>query len=333
MLPEAPDEIVLDGEGDTDIQGDADVSNASFPLQSVTFMEELDPDFLPYEPYLRGFDLTAAPRDELPEYEVSFEDGEATMEFESDLSPRAHVDPENFGPTGEWRMSIKKIIYSDATDDGYQDPLIVVDEEIEFFTTMAGSTQAENRGTVRATAVIAVPWDTRRSGLGDPFYVTRVADGGGSLDGFSAIEGGWTMNFHGRQNIVEVIEFGMPNGVPVRIDDFGGAVRCTDDINALRKAFTLEPSQLDPEKSRFVYDYPSGDSQPIEHYDRQTFMPLVGDSIHQRAPRGADRVLVAFLLDGGDINRWTDYRCGWVAPHEVNDDALDGAGLASTDTP
>lgn len=180
------------------------------------------------------------------------------------------------------------IYYSDANGDSFQDAIIILDQEISY--------GVEDDGGEHTHGILALTYS--EESVGDVFYLNL-----GPVDHISAIEGGFSLTTVEVDGYRDTIEMGWPSGVPVRIDEHGGAVQCVDSMEQIEKALEAEPIDLES-----LAAHPGRDE--IAGYDEQALFPLPVDpgALHH-----SEYERMIFLLEGGDIHRWTDYRCGWAA--------------------
>lgn len=269
VLPQPPETITRFGPGTAEI-ADLRLADEQFSVQ-----------------LLDAFDEGAFPEGD-GGFPLAFDDGRATVELTEGEVP----------VTVRLSFAEDDVYYSDANGDSFQDALIVLDQIVLYDSADGADREATDER--RSTGILALTFS--EGSIGDAYYLNV-----GPVDAVSAIEGGFTMTTGRVDGLRDTIEIGWPEGVPVRIDDHGGAIQCSRSIAEIEKAFEERPTELD------MLTAAPGRSE-ITGYDEQAAFPLPADPDMTRA-KGFDRMV--FLLDGGDVTRWTDYRCGWTASSDL----------------
>ncbi|WP_182355173.1 hypothetical protein [Flaviflexus huanghaiensis] len=268
VLPQPPEAVTRFGPGTSEI-ADLDLVGGTF---SVQLLDAFDPGVFPHH----GNSV-------LP---MSFDSGRTVIDVDASDGPVSI------------RLSFTEddIYYSDANGDTYQDALIVLDQTSLSYASEQSGIDGESAEERRGTGLLAL---TYSEGSATQAFYLNV----GPLESVSAIDGGFSLTTGRVDGLTDTIEMGWPEGVPVRIDDHGGAIQCSRSIAEIEEAYNARPVGLKtlaavPEKSE------------IAGYEEQAAFPLPGDAAVTRNYPGFDRMI--FLLDGGDMTRWTDYRCGWT---------------------
>ena len=225
----------------------------------------------PVEDVTEGFDQA-----------LTFREGKAELEFVTGSG------------TVPITVEIEDRYFSDANGDGFQDAMIVLDQHV------TGADTTPTTSDEPSTAVMFLTYSEEN--IGQSFYVPT-----GPLEHVSAIEGGFSMTTTS-DGFSDTIEVGMPEGVPVRIDEHGGALHCATSIEEIDAALTQRPVKLDA-----VNAFPG--LSEIAGYDEFALFPLPDRTANPEIYGEYERMV--FLLDGGDVTRWTDYRCAWVASSEL----------------
>lgn len=131
----------------------------------------------------------------------------------------------------------------------------------------------------------------------------------------SAAEGELTYTMH-NEGYADTVRLGLRKGRPVRVDQHGGLPFCLTTSTEVDAALAGYPLKETPEvfpgegpEIRTDEDGEEEEIQQIPAYDEQPVFALPGEA--------DGYVRAMFLLDGGDIHRWTDYRCGWIRADRV----------------
>lgn len=274
VLPSPPHTLTNTGPGSPEVT-EIDLLNTSFALSDIEFMEPFDRGVFPERTFAAGLTPDGG-------YQLDFENGSAALELGSEAVRDGTATLEiSFGP--------EDIYYSDMNDDGFQDAMIVFDQTV----THTDSSLEDSSGM----GVLLISYD---GGVGSTYYFNP-----GPVTSISAIDGGFSMTAR-KDGLSDTIEVGMPEGVPVRIDSEGGSVQCVDDIDEIRLAQEQEPFERDS-----IHPYPGVGE--VAGYEEFALFEVPIDPLETNSLISSGYAQVVFLADGGDINRWTDYRCGWVA--------------------
>lgn len=288
VLPKPPDTTTHDGIGTSQIR-DLDLSNWTYELNSITALDAFDEGIVPERSY-------ANPDTPIGGYEIDFADGLAEVELGPDATKSG---------VATIRLSFDEgdVYYSDANGDGDKDAMIVLDQTVLSYE----SDKARAAGVVReersTTSLLLLTYS--EESIGDVFYVNT-----GPITDVSALDAGFTVTTEEVGGYTDTIEVGWPQGIPVRVDDHGGALRCTDSLDDIQAALEQTPLELE-----VLNAYP--DVGEIPGYNEHAVFPLPVDPTVTNSLLYAGYERVVFLLDGGDISRWTDYRCGWAARSDL----------------
>ncbi|AZQ77173.1 hypothetical protein EJ997_07325 [Flaviflexus ciconiae] len=286
VLPEPPATLTNAGLGSPEIQ-DIDLLNLDFVIRGIQFLESFDKDVFPE----RSFAAAITPEGG---YRIEFREGSATVELgeEAVTEGVANVD---------LSFTADDVYYSDANADGVQDAMIVLDQTVSYYSS------EEDRGSdpvreVTGTGLLILGYED--GGIRTAFYVNP-----GPITDVSAIDAGFSVtSSDGR--LSDTIEIGMPDGVPVRVDEFGGALQCTQSIDEIREAMKQDPIEVES-----LNPYPGVGETP--GYEEFALFELPPDEHETNTLLVSGYQQVVFLLDGGDVNLWTDWRCGWVPQSEL----------------
>lgn len=281
-MPSPPAQIEHIGPGLQDIR-EIDILNHSFDFTYLTFLSSMAPDVYP-ERALASVDTPAGG------YVFDFHNGSAVL----DIGDQAGKWPAS---RITWTVTEDNLFYSDITGDGFLDLLMVVDQQIDRYESEADRDHGHPVESTQSRGIVVTPY--AHGGLGQTMFIAAYDD----VTDVSAIENGfsYTVTAGGYS---DTVEFGMPNGYPERIDEYGGAVLCTTDIEQIRQILETEPRT-----TKAMAAYPEG--EPTDWFEEWTYFdfPAAESEANPQVFSGTQRTL--YLLDGGDMNRWTDYRCGW----------------------
>lgn len=278
-LPTVPETLTHEGPGTPEIQ-DLDFGNMSLAVNDITFLDPFDRGVFPERTFATGLTPDGG-------YMLDFDSGEATLE----LGPEAVREGT---ATVSLSFDDSAIYYSDANLDGYQDAMIVLDQSVTY-------EDSDNEDSV-GTGILLITYAGESGGdlyYFNPGYITSV----------SAIDSGFSMTRVVDEQ-ADTIQLGMPDGVPVRIDQHGGSVTCTSDMDEIDLALEQEPFEVET-----LAPYPGVGE--VAGYEEYALFEVPIDPLATNNLLTSGYVQVIFLLDGGDIHRWTDYRCGWVAADQL----------------
>lgn len=281
-LPQPPEILTHDGIGTSEIR-DLDLLNWTFELDNMQVLDTFDTGVFPERSY-------ANPKTPDGGYLIDFENGSAVLELGEEAS-RSGV------ATISLRFGSDDVYYADANGDGYKDAMIVLDQTVAYYADDEAREEGREAAKEQMTSLLLLTYS--EESVGDVFYVNI-----GSLTHISAIDNGFSVTTEEIDGLQDTIEIGWPEGIPVRVDDHGGAITCTRSMDEIEAATEKIPKKLD-----HLNAFP-GRSE-ILGYDEYALFPLPADSekTNNLLYSGYERKI--FLLDGGDITRWTDYRCGW----------------------
>lgn len=194
-------------------------------------------------------------------------------------------------PEGEVELSLScdAAVHADVDADGVSDTLVIANQDLD--------------GQASQAALLITPEAAFYLGSGEEITGVSALDEAVS---YTLTRGGYS----------DTVELGIRRGVPVRVDQYGGLPACVFDEGEIDAALQGRPLKEIPE----VYpgqgpdlvtneDGEEEETQQIPAYDKQPVFALPGER--------DGYVRAMFLLDGGDIHRWTDYRCGWIRADKV----------------
>ncbi|MDO5722814.1 MAG: hypothetical protein Q4P33_00215 [Flaviflexus sp.] len=195
-------------------------------------------------------------------------------------------------PEGTRQLSLTcdRAVYADVDADGRSDILLIVNQELD--------------GAASQAALLLTP--------DEAFYL----DDGEKITDISAMDEAVSYTIT-REGYADTVELALRRGVPVRIDQHGGLPSCVRNSEDITEALEGRPLKETPEvfpgEGPIITDKDGEEeeSPQIPAYDQQPVFALAG----QRD----GYVRAMFLLDGGDIHRWTDYRCGWIRADKVKE--------------
>ena len=277
VLPEPPATAVRDGLGTGEIT-EIDLSTRSYRLADITVLDAFDSGITPERSY--------PPAD----YAFEFVGGEAQLDLGEDATRKGVATITlTFGPAD--------VFYSDANGDGYQDAMIVLDQTVSYYSDDGARDRGAPSDETSTQSLLLLTY--AEESIGDIFYVNT-----GPLASASARDTGFSVTTEPIGGLTDTIDLGWPEGIPVRIDEFGGAITCTHDVSEID--FDAVPT-----KANVLTAAP--DASEIAGYDEYALFPLPADPQTTNMSIYAGYERKVFLLDGGDMTRWTDYRCGWTA--------------------
>lgn len=258
-----------------------DAASMTVRFADVTFLQGFDPEVFPERSYASV---------DTPEggYVAEFSGGRAVV----DIGPEATAD----GVARlELNMSGESILYADADADGYLDRLVVVDQQVSFYRSAEEREAGMMYATRPSTGFLLSLYG------GETFYLMSTPE---QVSDLSVIDGGFSYTVT-TGDVLDTHEIGAPHGYPQRIDQYGGAISCSTDIGEIEAALDGEPHT-----AKELSAYPGAPS--FEGFDEHTYfeMPAGDEDANPMVFNGYTRVV--FLLEGGDMGRWTDYRCGWT---------------------
>lgn len=284
VLPEPPDTLSRDGFGTPEIT-ELDLANWTYELNAIDVLDAFDAGVFPERSYAHPATPTGG-------YVLDFEDGSAVVELGEEATHKGVA-------TLSLQFDGGGIYYSDANGDGFRDAMIVLDQTVTYYAdegAREAGTETEQRHT---TSLLLLTYS--EESIGDVFYVNT-----GPLTHISAIDTGFSVTTEEVDGFRDTIELGWPEGMPVRVDEHGGALTCSRSIDEIEAALEEIPIEMD-----YLNAFP--DRSEILGYDEYALFPLPVNSAETNILLYSGHERMVFLLDGGDITRWTDYRCGWIA--------------------